>query len=197
MHAKSRIGLFPSYGYLGKHFSQRTVGYLVIAYPQLAPDDFKKIQLYRERHDLLFNVVEPHFTIVFPVLDLQLQDFMEEIEGHAKNISRFDFAIRCATINKDAFNKLFHVFLVPDEGYSRVVRMHDTLYRGRLKPYLRLDLDYIPHITIGNCRDKHQCKEMVDEWNKEEFLIRGTISGLTVVKYADGIVTKLKTVDLK
>lgn len=175
---------------------QQTVGYLVIAYPKLAPDDFEKIQRYRERHDLLFNVVEPHFTIVFPVFDLQSRDFIEEIKTNAKNISRFDFAIRCATINKDAFNKLFHVFLVPDEGYSRIVRLHDTLYHGKLKPYLRLDLDYIPHITIGNCRDKHQCKQMVDDWNKEEFLIRGTIAELTVVKYEDGIVTKLTPVEL-
>ena len=173
------------------------MGYLVIAYPQLAHDDLNKIQVYRERHDLLFKVVEPHFTIVFPVLDMQPHDFIEEIAANTKTISKFDFAIRCATINKDAFNKLFHVFLVPDEGFSRVVRLHDALYSKKLKSYLRLDLDYIPHITIGNCRDKHRCKEMVDEWNKEEFKIQGTIAELTVVKYDDGVVTNLKTIELK
>lgn len=172
------------------------MGYLVIAYPQLAPDDFNKIQVYRKQHDLLFSVVDPHFTIVFPVLDLSSEDFISEIKDNAKNIARFEFAIRCATINKDAFNKLFHVFLVPDEGYSRVVRLHDTLYSANLKKYLRLDLDYIPHITIGNCRDKHQCKRMVDEWNKEDFLIRGAITALTIVQYENGIVTRLRSIDL-
>jgi len=173
------------------------VGYLVIAYPQLAPEDFSKIQVYRKQHDLLFGVVDPHFTIVFPVHDLSQEDFISEIKNNAKNILRFDFAIRCATINKDAFNKLFHVFLVPDEGYSRVVRLHDILYSENLLKYQRLDLDYIPHITIGNCRDKHQCKQMVDEWNKEDFLIRGAIKELTIVKYEDGIVTKLRSIELK
>lgn len=191
------VGLFTSYQYLGHILSQEAVGYLVIAYPQLAPEDFKKIQIYRERHDLLFNVVDPHFTIVFPVQDLPPDDFTAEIKHHAKNIAAFEFAIRSATINKDAFNKLFHVFLVPDEGNSRVVRLHDRLYSGNLKAYHRLDLDYIPHITIGNCRDKHQCKRMVDEWNKDEFLIRGTIAALTVVKYDEGIVTKLTSIQLQ
>ena len=40
------------------------------------------------------------------------------------------------------------VFLVPDEGHARISLLHDRLYRGRLAPYLRLDVPFTPHINI-------------------------------------------------
>ncbi len=43
---------------------------LVVAYPELSKSDYDRIQAFRQMHDpLYYDVVEPHFTIVFPVLD--------------------------------------------------------------------------------------------------------------------------------
>ena len=44
------------------------MAYLVLAYPELTSESFDRIQSYRKDNDeLFFNVVNPHFTIVFPV----------------------------------------------------------------------------------------------------------------------------------
>ena len=173
------------------------MAYLVLAYPTLASKYFDQIQNYRKDHDeLYFKIVEPHFTIVFPVFDISQDEFIREIKNKSVGLTKIDFVIRCATIKKDTFRDYFHTFLVPDEGYSRIVKLHDKLYCGKLKDNLRLDIDFIPHIVIGNSNDKSLCKKMVDKWNKREFSISGTISRLTIVKYEKDTVTKLSEIEL-
>lgn len=173
------------------------MAYLVIAYPDLKQNDFQLIQGYRKHNDSLFySVVKPHFTVVFPVVDIIQHQFTDEILNRSEGLNQFDFVIRCATINKDAFSDYYHAFLVPDEGYSNIVKLHDRLYSGLLKSNLRLDLDFIPHIAIGNSKDKFRCKQMVDEWNEKDFAISGTISQLTIVNYENGEVEKLQDIRL-
>jgi hypothetical protein len=174
------------------------MSYLVIAYPVLKKTDFDKIQSYREINDkLFFNVVEPHFTIVFPVFDKTETQFIEEIKLKTIGIEKITFNLKCSTINKDAFSDNYHSFLVPDEGFSKIIKLHDKLYSDKLKENLRLDIDFIPHIGIGNSTDKHLCKTMVDEWNKTEFSIIGTIKELTIAKYENKTVTKIEKIELK
>ena len=159
------------------------MAYLVLAYPELTNENFDRIQSYRKDNDeLFFNVVNPHFTIVFPVFDISEEEFTKEVKDKSANSVKFDFIIRCATINK---------------GYSRIVKLHDKLYSDKLKENLRLDLDFVPHIGIGNSQDRYKCKKMVDEWNKKEFELRGTISRLTIVRYEDDVVTTIEEIKLK
>lgn len=174
------------------------MAYLVLAYPDIKGSDYELVQNYRKNNDELFyTVVEPHFTIIFPVFDFSESLFIKEIIEKSKDVEKIKFVIRCATINKDAFNEYFHAFLVPDEGYSNIVKLHDKLYSGILKENLRLDLDFVPHIGIGNSKDKYLCKQMVNEWNNKEFAISGSISRLTIVNYENDIVTKLKEIELR
>lgn len=174
------------------------MAYLVLAYPELTSNDFDLIQNYRRDNDeLFFKVVEPHFTIVFPVFDISQDEFTKEIKDKSSNLAKFDIVIRCATINKDAFNDYYHTFLVPDEGYSKIVKLHDKLYSDKLKNNLRLDIDFVPHIGIGNSKDKYSCKKMVDEWNGKEFSIMGKITRLTIVNYEKDTITKIKEIELK
>jgi hypothetical protein len=175
------------------------MAYLVIAYPDLTKNDFDKIQHYREQNDkLFFKIVDPHFTIVFPIFDMTENEFVNEVRLQATNIEKFSFKIRCSTINKDRFSDHYHAFLVPDEGFSNIVKLHDKMYCDKLRDNLRLDIDFIPHIGIGNSLDKFFCKSMVDEWNSIDFLIAGSISKLTIVKYEnDKGITEIENINLK
>lgn len=174
------------------------MAYLVLAYPELKGTDFETIQNYRKDKDgLFFNVVNPHFTVVFPMSGILQEEFIAEVKDQCTAFTKFDFTIRCATINKDAFSDYFHTFLVPDEGYSIFIKLHDKLYSNKFKSSLRLDIDFVPHIGIGNSLDKFACKKMVDEWNEKEFSISGRISHLTIVKYENNCVTKIKDIELK
>ncbi len=85
---------------------------------------------------------------------------------------------------------------MPDEGYSQIIKMHDKLYSGKLKENLRLDIDFVPHIGIGNSKNKFACKKMVDELNEKDICINGIISNLTLVEYVNDKVTKLEDFEL-
>jgi hypothetical protein len=79
---------------------------------------------------------------------------------------------------------------------TAILRLQDNLYGGLLADRLRLDIDYIPHIGIGNSKDKFKCKEMADSWNRQHFAISGKIIHLTLVNYADNKVASLEQIEL-
>lgn len=174
------------------------MAYLALAYPTLTSEDFGQIQNFRkDNDDLYFKIVQPHFTFVFPVFDISENEFIREVKIKSAGFTKINFVIRCATINKDSFSDYFHTFLVPDEGYSRIVKLHDKLYSDKLKDNLRLDIDFIPHIGIGNSKDKCLCKKMVDQWNEKEFSISGAIIKLTIVKYEKEILTNIGEIEIR
>ena len=163
---------------------------LVLAYPELSKLDYEQIQEFRKQHDKLhYAVVEPHFTIVFPLNDWAVEPFTAEIGKQTKSLKPFGFCLRCATINKDAFSEYHHTFLVPDEGYSSIIKLHDRLYADKLFSHRRFDIDFIPHVGIGNSKDPLDCIEMAQRWNHQDFAICGRVAALDVVDF-DGTGTR-------
>ena len=169
----------------------------VLAYPNLKRYDYNFIQEFRKENDeLYFFVAEPHFAFVFPISNIDKMQFIEEVFDKAKGFLPFDFEIKCATVNKDSFIDYFHLLLVPDKGYSNIVKLHDNLYSGLFLKELRLDIDFIPHMGIANSKDKFKVKEWADSWNKKDFSIEGTIDKLTVIEYTNNILTDLREIKL-
>lgn len=174
------------------------MAYLVISYPELSWSDYNWIQRFRRENDpLYYSVVEPHFTLVFPVFDIEETAFVQEATKLLAGVNKIDFTLRCATINKDAFSDYYHILLVPDEGFSKIVKLHDRLYSGLFKSNLRLDIDFIPHIGIGNSLDKTVCKQWVDDWNSQDFEINGSINQIDIIEYDNNKVSTVEIIKLK
>ena len=93
--------------------------------------------------------------------------------GNSLGFKRIKFISKCTVIVKDSFSEFTDLFLVPDEGYSDIVKLHDKLYSGILKNNLRFDIPYIPHIGIGGSTNPVECKSIADELNKSNFSING------------------------
>ncbi|ALO14444.1 hypothetical protein L21SP5_00773 [Salinivirga cyanobacteriivorans] len=169
----------------------------VVAYPVLNRNDYRMIQDFRKENDeLYYSVIEPHFTFVFPVDEVDKPKFLEEIYKKLNGVEQIDFKIRCATVNKDAILDLYHLLLVPDEGYSKIVKLHDRLYSDLLFTCLRLDIDFIPHVAIANSPDKYKIKKLADDWNKTKFIIKGKVDSLTIVDYTGNVLTNLEHIAL-
>ena len=100
---------------------------------------------------------------------------MDEIYNKLNGVEQIDFEIRCATVNNDAILDLYQLLLVPDEDCSKIVKLHDKLYSDLLFNYLRLDVDFIPHVAIANSPDKYKIKNLADDWNKTNFIIKGKV----------------------
>lgn len=173
------------------------MAYIIIAYPKLSEIDFEWIQSYREKNDLrYFSVIKPHFTIVFAINDLSEEEFIQEVKKQAEGIKKINFEIKVATINQDDSGNYYHEFLVPDQGYSEIVKLHDKLYSGAFSGYLRFDIDYIPHIGIGNSDDVLTSKRRIDELNSTGVNISGTIDSIDIIEYKDGVVRTIEAIKL-
>jgi hypothetical protein len=174
------------------------MAFAVCSYPKLNARDYKLIQDFRKENDeLYYQVAEPHFGFVFPISQIQREHFIREVHEKSNGIKKIEFEIRCATINKDAFIDYFHLLLVPDKGYSDIIKVHDKFYSDVFFEFLRLDIDFIPHMGIANSKDKYKVKNMVDKWNKNDFSIKGIIDSLTIIDYTENVLTNLEEIKLK
>ena len=166
------------------------MSYLVLAYPELTSSDYQWIQDYREKNDSrYFSVVEPHITLVFAMSDIEQYEFVDEVRKQVKGFQAFEFEIKVATINQDNSGEYFHEFLVLDRGYSDVVKLHDRLYADKFAASLRYDIDFIPHIGIGNSNDVKDSKLRVDELNAQNIFMTGKVKEIDIVLFEHGIIT--------
>jgi len=72
---------------------------LVLAFPEIGKKDYQWIQSIREKYDeRYYNIVEPHFTLIFPLLEISADELSRHVKSVAKKFGVFYFVIRCAQI---------------------------------------------------------------------------------------------------
>ena len=158
-----------------------------LAYPALAAADFAFINAFRHQHDVPYrDLVRPHFTQVFACRDVAQSAYLDHVAAVAKAGRPISFVCRYAMLGVDHASPVAHVFLLPDEGHSALSLQHDQLYTGVLTPYLRLDIPFTPHITIGTLDDRLAAKALCDDLNRDGLSIAGQIGALTVAALEDG-----------
>lgn len=169
---------------------------LAISYPAIAEPDWRWIQRIRQQHDPNYAIVDPHFTLIFPTFDREQAVFCEHVRTQAQEQPSIAITLRCAIVVKDALSDATHTFLVPDQGFSDLVKLHDKLYTHFLADQLRLDIPFIPHITVATSLDAILCKRVADEINHQNPTISGWIRTLDVVEFANRMVTTQAQVTL-
>lgn len=165
-----------------------------LCYPTLTSEDRRFIDDFRREHDVPFrDVVAPHLTLVFGCDEVPELTYREHVRAVAQSQRVIRFSCRYAMVGNDDSNESYYVFLVPDEGYSEISRLHDRLYRGVLAPYLRLDIPYVPHIGIATIADPRRIKTLCDELNSTGVAIHGQIEAMSVCSYDGTKITDLET----
>lgn len=121
----------------------------------------------------------PAFTLVFPGADST-----SEVVKHVKTICastvRIRFCLRSAMIVPEHKMGLFHVFLVPDEGFGAIIRLHERLHAGPLACCLRPDTPYIPHLTVASTKEFDAARQTMALLNAKDLAISGRIEELEV-----------------
>lgn len=168
-----------------------------VSYPELSLADKLWIDAYRKQHDDYYNLIDVHISFIFPIEYFDPQLFITEMEKQVEGTKEIPFIVRCATRNNDLTSDYWHVLLVPDEGFSDIVKLHDKLYSGLLAPFERLDLDFVPHLGIGNTKKPGECKRLVCEINSMNILIKGVINKIQLIKHENGIIHTFHELKLK
>ena len=142
----------------------------VLGRPRLTAADAAWIRVLRDRHAWALRAPEigPHVTLVFPTDSTDATTATGHLAVVAGEIAAFSLAFRCALPVADAPSGGTYIYLVPDEGFSTLVRLHDRLYSGPFADALRLDLPYIPHITLGWIAEARLARALADDLNGQE-----------------------------
>ncbi len=157
-----------------------------LAFPKLNSPNQNWIDRTRTRNDPDFQKVRPHFTLLFGCAEVPVDVYTRHVASIAKTTPPFEFHARRVSLGVDHFSTVGYAFLVPDEGHSSILALHDQLYSSPLSSYRALDMPYIPHITLGKCSSLEKAKVLCDKLNCEAISISGTIDTITVVEEKDG-----------
>ena len=114
----------------------------IAVYPWLACG--RGIQDLRKRFDPLADLVPPHATIVFPFASaLPTEDIRRVMEAARCGMGPIRLALEPPVAVEDT------VQLPLGAGAPELRLLHDRMYSGILQDFLRPDLPYRPHLTIG------------------------------------------------
>lgn len=167
-----------------------------VAYLEIPETQVNWIQEFRREHDPYFEVVDPHFTLVFGVRGVEQDTYLDHIATAARETKPISFHCKYAMLGADDVDDTAYVFLVPDIGNSDISLLHDRLYRGVLEPFHRLEFPYIPHIGIAAMKDFKKAKGLCDELNRGGVHVQGRLGSITTGVLRDGKLAHVQTFQL-
>jgi 2'-5' RNA ligase len=167
----------------------------IVAYPILSEADRWWIESFRTKHDPQSTRLPAHFTLVFPT-DATPRLLEAELETAVAQWQPIRFAIRRAEVVRDAVGGGAHVFLTPDDGSAEIAALHDRLYAGMLRPHLRADVPFIPHVTIAAAPDQLAGEYLASELDMGARVVRGTIRAIDLVDVGQPLVRTIRSYPL-
>lgn len=153
----------------------------IIAYPTFGETDRATIQSVRARHDPQFAILDPHFTLVFPI-EAPLAEVVNEARSVAGAAAAFSVTLRSVRAVRDVFSAGGHVFLVPEQGASEIAALNSRLYGGVLNWAHRRDIPYVPHITVAAYTDFSECEALAATLARDQWDMNGSVEALSVVE---------------
>ena len=135
----------------------------VVAYPDMEPARLRAIESFRASHDPLATFIRAHLTLVFPV-DVDADELAQETRSIADSVPAFSVTLSAARASVGIDGRSY-ALLEAHAGAEDVSRLHDRLYSGVLACYLRTDVAYEPHVTVGSCAHLEECMRMASEFN--------------------------------
>jgi 2'-5' RNA ligase len=155
-----------------------------VAMPKWSVEAQACVQGFRRAHDPQFDLIAPHFTLVFgAALDAEL--YIAHVRDVAQSLAPLRFKLSHAMLYYTGVGSA-HVFLVASEGAAGLTRLYRQLYGDPLAPSLRLDKPFIPHITIAAVEDPAAALQIADDWNAQNISLSGEIDVVTAGRITDG-----------
>jgi hypothetical protein len=120
--------------------------YVSLYYPRFDSKVEENIEAFREKYDPFVCSLKPHIPFMFPVPCNKVEEkkLTAHIETVLRNWKPFPIQITGLTKSWDHWQ-----LLTLKKGNEKAITLHDELYAGILSPYLRRDIEYIPHIGMG------------------------------------------------
>ena len=174
--------------------------YLCVAYPEIERPALDEIQAFRRDYDPNYALIEPHFTIVFPLVGFDEHELTNHIESRISEVSKINCVLDTIEPHESNLDGLRYLFLTPTRGAEQISSLHDTLYADKLASHLNIDEPYQPHLTIVSSESSGNPKrimELTSIAQKQIILpIAVQINSITLCDFTDGHITNLNEFDL-
>lgn len=120
--------------------------YVLLYYPKFDSKAEESIKAFRKKYDPFAGSLKPHIPFMFPVPCCEVEEakLTEHIETVLRNWKPFQIQIRGFKKSWDHW-----LLLLLKKGNENAIALHDELYTDILSPFLRKDIEYIPHIGLG------------------------------------------------
>lgn len=149
----------------------------VVARPEFGKAELE--WLTHLRHMRAHSPGAPAFTLVFPGAH-SAQEVIKQVQETCAATARIRFCLRSAMIVPEAQMGLYHVFLVPDEGFGAIIRLHERLHTGPLACCLHPETPYIPHVTVASTKEFASARQTMALLNAKDLAISGRIDEVEV-----------------
>ena len=107
------------------------------------------VEAFRARHDPAAALIPAHLSLVFPfgsaLTPLQLETHVRRVVSPWPPIP---VTFRGVRLHASEF-----VFLMAARGAEAITALHDRLYTRTLRPHLRREFTYEPHVTLARNAD--------------------------------------------
>lgn len=131
-------------------------------FPKL--DNMKVIDDIRKKYDPSAKHVRPHITLVFPFeSSIKSSDLEKHIIDAVDGIKPFNLSIKGITGTRCFGN---YLFLNVEDGSDKTIELHEKLYTGILHQFFPArfkEVDFIPHITVGNIKNEYEFEKALEE----------------------------------
>ncbi|HFK1546506.1 2'-5' RNA ligase family protein [Bacillus albus] len=118
-----------------------------------------EIEDIRKKHDPLFGLIPPHITVIFP---FESSISNEELKLHILKLLKGIQEIEIEFANQIT-GEGEYLFLRVEKGQKQIEELHDLLYTGALLQFLKEDIPYIPHVTVGRKESAELATEVAKE----------------------------------
>ena len=119
----------------------------------------ERIESFRARHDPMASRIPAHVSLVFPfgsvLTPLQLETHVRRIVSAWPPIP--------VTFPRVRMHANEFVFLMASRGAAAIAALHDRLYTRSLRPHLRPEFPYEPHITVARHSDPRAVEDALEE----------------------------------
>ncbi|HUP96480.1 MAG TPA: 2'-5' RNA ligase family protein [Usitatibacter sp.] len=126
-------------------------------------EGIERIESFRRRHDPMAALVPAHLSLVFPfptaLTALQVRTHVQRVVSLWPPIP---VTFRHVRLYANEF-----LFLMASRGAASISALHDRLYTRSLRPHLRRDLPYEPHITVAREARLEKLEAALDEAHDE------------------------------
>lgn len=135
------------------------------------------IEKIRMKYDPQATKIQPHITLAFPFENINQVELYAHVRDSIKKIKKFKLVLK----GVKASPKKYYLYLLVKKGKKEILGINKNLYSKLLTKWLRKDIPYIPHLTLGVFKSKQEIDNAIEKLEKEGLEFNFEISSIQLI----------------